>query len=257
MSDQIEGNVILVVDDDEINLQMAKMILEKKLPCRVIMCDNGVQGIEILKRQYVKLLLLDIMMPFFDGMQTLEKIREDSKLKNLPVIMLTASADVSHIKRAIELGVTDYVKKPFMPDELIGRVSKHLGPITNNSKQIALLIDDDDQNRKRMTFLLEDNLPYEILVAPSGIEGMEILRREKINLVVASADMRFINGYRIADFMSKDQNLNNIPLFIITSNDDEDTQRKIKSCGAKGYLKKPATTVEDLKSLMSYLKEKK
>ena len=61
MSNELEGNVILVIDDDEINLQMAKMILEKKLPCRVIMCDNGVQGIEIMKRQYIKLVLLDIV----------------------------------------------------------------------------------------------------------------------------------------------------------------------------------------------------
>ena len=156
-NEQIEGNVILVIDDDEINLQMAKMILEKKLPCRVITCDNGIQGIEIMKRQYVRLVLLDIVMPFFDGMQTLEKIREDTKLKNMTVIMLTASVDKKHISKAIQLGIKDYVKKPFMPDELVERVSRKIGPITNKAKSTILLIEDDDEDRKRIKMLLEDN----------------------------------------------------------------------------------------------------
>ena len=181
-AEQIEGNVILVIDDDEINLQMAKMILEKKLPCRVITCDNGVQGIEILRRQYVRLVLLDVVMPFFNGIQTLEKIREDSKLKNIPVIMLTASTDRSHISKAIQLGVKDYVKKPFMPDELVERVSKKLGPITTKSKSTMLVIDDDPSDLKRAVLLLESHLPYEIIKAPSGIDGMEILRKNKVDV---------------------------------------------------------------------------
>ena len=65
-SNQIQGNVVLVIDDDEINLQVAKVILEKKLPCRVITADNGIEGLEILRRQYVRVVLLDIMMPGMD-----------------------------------------------------------------------------------------------------------------------------------------------------------------------------------------------
>ena len=256
-NEQIEGNVILVIDDDEINLQMAKMILEKKLPCRVIMCDNGVQGIEIMKRQYIKLVLLDIVMPFFDGIQTLEKIREDPKLKNMPVIMLTASVDKKHISRAIQLGIKDYVKKPFMPDELVERVSKKLGPITTKAKQSILVIDDDDVNRKRTKMLLESSLPHEVLTAPSGIEGMEMLRKQKVNLVVASTEMSFINGFRIVDFMKGDTSLRNIPAFLVTSSDDPDILAKIENSGASGYLKKPLTNVEALAPLLTYLKNKK
>ena len=196
-------------------------------------------------------------MPYFDGMQTLEKIKADEKLKKIPVIMLTASTDKSHVKKAIELGVNDYVKKPFMPDELVERVSKKLGPITTESKKVALLIEDEERNRKRMTFLIEDHLPYEVRVAPSGIEAMEILRKEKINLVVASGEMHFINGYRIADFMNKDSKLREIPIFLMTNDDDEVTQKKVKASGAKGYLKKPLTKPEDMENLIKYLKEQK
>ena len=255
-NDQIEGNVILVIDDDEINLQMAKMILEKKLPCRVITCDNGVQGIEILKRQYVRLVLLDIVMPFFDGIQTLEKIREDPKLKNMPVIMLTASVDKKHISKSIQLGIKDYVKKPFMPDELVARVSKKLGPITTNSRPSMLIIDDDSSSLNRAKMLVENNLPHEVLTASSGIDGMEALRNKKVNVVLASTDMSFINGFRIVDFMQKDPNLNKIPIFLVTSSNDPDILFKIENSGANGYLTKPLTNIEALSPLIEFLKKK-
>ena len=257
MSNELEGNVILVIDDDEINLQMAKMILEKKLPCRVITCDNGVQGIEIMKRQYIRLVLLDIVMPFFDGIQTLEKIREDPKLKNMPVIMLTASVDKKHIAKAIQLGIKDYVKKPFMPDELVTRVSNKLGPITTKSLPVVLVIDDDSASLKRTRILLEDNLPYEILTAASGIEGMESLRKNKVNLVVANTEMSFINGFRIVEFMHKDNELRKVPIFLVTSSNDEDMLKLIEESGADGHITKPLTNAEALAPLVEFLKTKK
>ena len=256
MSNELEGNVILVIDDDEINLQMAKMILEKKLPCRVITCDNGIQGIEIMKRQYVRLVLLDIVMPFFDGIQTLEKIREDPKLKNMPVIMLTASTSKQHIAKAILHGVKDYVKKPFMPDELVERVSKKLGPITTSSRPSMLIIDEDSMDLKRATMLVENNLPHEVSTAPSGIDGMEALRNKKFNIVLVSTEMSFINGFRILDFMKKDPNLNKIPVFLITSSTDPDTIFKIENSNADGYLQKPLTSPDALTPLINFLKNK-
>ena len=69
--------VILVIDDDEMNLQIAKMILEKKLPCKVIGVDNGFDGLEILRTQRVNLVLLDILMPVYDGIEILGRLAEN------------------------------------------------------------------------------------------------------------------------------------------------------------------------------------
>ena len=68
---------ILVIDDDEMNLQIAKMILEKKLPCKVIGVDNGFDGLEILRTQRVNLVLLDILMPVYDGIEILGRLAEN------------------------------------------------------------------------------------------------------------------------------------------------------------------------------------
>ena len=118
----MKDKVILVIDDDEMNLKIAKMILERKLGCKVIGADNGVEGIEILKSQRVNLVLLDLMMPDFDGVETLQEIRHDDQIKNVPVMMLTASDDMDTIQKVGVLGVKDYIKKPFIPGDLIERV---------------------------------------------------------------------------------------------------------------------------------------
>lgn len=239
VSRQIEGNVVLVIDDDDINLQVAKMILEKKLPCRVITADNGIQGLEILRRQYVRVVLLDIMMPDMDGIEVLKEIRADNKLKNLPVMMLTASTDRDNIKQAIELNVKDYIRKPFLPAELISRVEKKL--VIKKNVEIAkiLVIDDDENNLHELKKILEDHFPHEVLTANSGINGMEVLRNTEVNLVIANTVMRFINGFRILDFMHKDSNLKKIPAILTAPEGNDAVIDKIKMSDATNFITTP------------------
>ncbi len=115
---------VLVVDDDEINRQMATMILTKKLPYKVLTADNGMRAIEIMAQYDINLVLLDIDMPVWDGFKTLEVIRSEKRWKKIPVMMLTAAADLATVVRANDFKVSDYVRKPFMPDELADRVAK-------------------------------------------------------------------------------------------------------------------------------------
>ena len=240
---QIEGNVVLVIDDDDINLQVAKMILEKKLPCRVITADNGIQGLEILRRQYVRVVLLDIMMPDMDGIEVLKEIRADNKLKNLPVMMLTASTDKENIKQAIALNVRDYIHKPFLPAELIARVEKKL-VIKANVEEISkiLIIDDDESNLRELKKILEDHFPHEVLTANSGINGMEVLRNTEVNLVIANTAMRFINGFRILDFMRKDEKLSKIPAILTAPEGNDTVISKIKLSDAANFITTPFDT---------------
>ena len=119
-------SVVMVIDDDEINLLLAKTILEKKLRCKVITAESGVKGLEMLRREDVNVLLLDIDMPLMDGFETLRRIREEASLKDLPVIMLTAAADKETVVKVAKQGIEGYIKKPFMPDELIARVQNFI-----------------------------------------------------------------------------------------------------------------------------------
>ena len=253
-SNQIQGNVILVIDDDEINLQVAKVILEKKLPCRVITADNGVEGLEIMRRQYVRVVLLDIMMPGMDGIEVLEEIRADKKLKDIPVMMLTASTDKENIQQAIKLNVKDYIRKPFLPEELVSRVSNKLVVKKNAVVAKILVIDDDENNLKMLQRILENHFPHEILTANSGIDGMEILHESEVNLVVANSGMRLITGFRILDFIKRDDRFNKIKVILFADELDRDTLMKIDNSAADGIITLPLKAEEVVSAVTSVLK---
>lgn len=122
--------VVLVVDDDEMNLVMAKSILEMKVRAEILTVTSGAACLDMLKKRQgaIDLILLDIAMPDMDGLQTLATIRNDPAFQDIKVIFLTAAADKDTIVKASQLKIADYVKKPFEPADLIARVEKQLFP---------------------------------------------------------------------------------------------------------------------------------
>ena len=118
---------ILVVDDDDMNLKRAEFILKKDMKeNKVLLADSGMKAIDTLQREKVDLVLLDFQMPVMNGLKTLELIRKREDLKDVAVIFLTAASDRDTVIKAGMMGVVDYIKKPFMPNDLIDRVSQAL-----------------------------------------------------------------------------------------------------------------------------------
>lgn len=250
MEDFSENNVVLVVDDDEMNLQVAKMILEKKLPCSVLTARSGEKCIEILKSQYVRLILLDVLMPEMDGIETLEKIRSDDKIKNAQIIMLTASIDKDNIKKASMLGVKDYIKKPFMPNELIERVSKKL--ITETSNKVLAVVDENNIEAWKIT--LQDHFKHDFIIKTTGAGGVEFLRKTEVSLVIISADLKFIEGYKVLNFLASEEKFENTPLTVTSPNKLFDSIKKIKMAEAEdeNYHAKKKKAAHVVTNLIGY-----
>jgi CheY-like chemotaxis protein len=118
------AGVILVVDDQETNQQICQENLELE-DFKVHVASNGLEGLEAAREIMPDLILLDIMMPVMDGYQTLAKLKDEPALDNIPVLMLSAKAGSQEVAKALSMGASDYVKKPFSVDELIARV-RHL-----------------------------------------------------------------------------------------------------------------------------------
>lgn len=119
---------IMVVDDDRITLQICEYIL-KKQGYYVVTVESGKRCLEYLRDESnppIDCIILDIEMPLLNGYNTLSSIRQSEKLMKIPVMFLTAAATQDTVKEAIRLGVTSYLKKPFLPDELSERVEQLL-----------------------------------------------------------------------------------------------------------------------------------
>lgn len=119
---------ILIADDDKHIQELVKLFLEQS-GFIVRICRDGYSVREELLNHYYDLVILDIYMPFGNGLKMLEEIRNDEKLKNLPVLMLTMSMEKDHISRAKSLGVSDYLVKPPQRDDLVNRVTRILGTV--------------------------------------------------------------------------------------------------------------------------------
>ncbi len=128
---------ILLIDDDIELVDMLKEYIDQE-GFIVNTAHNGEAGLTALQTAPYDLVVLDVMMPKLNGIETLRKIRQ---ISNMPVIMLTAKGDDADRIIGLELGADDYVPKPCTPRELVARIRailRRAKPLFNNTKSITL-----------------------------------------------------------------------------------------------------------------------
>jgi DNA-binding response OmpR family regulator len=119
---------ILMIDDDREMVALGKLILERE-GFEVLFAYGGREGLEILDKDDINLVLLDIMMLGMDGWQVLETIKNDEKYAHLPVIMLTARHYLEDESKTTDYAnlFDGYIVKPFVVRDLLGKIKKLLG----------------------------------------------------------------------------------------------------------------------------------
>ena len=128
----MEMNKILVVDDEERMRKLVRDFLSNK-GYRVMEASNGEEAVDIfLQHKDIALILLDVMMPVMDGWEACKAIREYSKV---PIIMLTAKSEEKDELKGFELGVDEYITKPFSPKILVARVEAILRRLGNTGDE--------------------------------------------------------------------------------------------------------------------------
>ena len=146
----MDGTYILVVDDESRMRKLLRDFLTAK-GYQILEAEDGEKAIEVFEenRNKIKLILLDVMMPKLDGWSVLRKIRQES---NLPVIMLTARGEEQDELFGFELGVDEYISKPFSPKILVARVETILKRVYGDTKQLkdydGIVIDQEGRTVK-------------------------------------------------------------------------------------------------------------
>ncbi|MHC0038820.1 response regulator transcription factor [Pseudoneobacillus sp. C159] len=112
------GVKVLIVEDEIRISNLLKLYLERE-SCQVEIATDGIVGLEKALQQDFDIIFLDLFMPGKDGFQVLEELR---KIKNTPVMILSAHGESEAQVRAFELGADDYILKPFSPRELVEKV---------------------------------------------------------------------------------------------------------------------------------------
>jgi class 3 adenylate cyclase len=180
---------ILIVDDQPQNLRLLDAVLQPR-GYRVFAVESGEAALELLSKEPIDLVLLDILMPGMDGYEVCRRIRENAATAFLPVVMITAS-DTAQKLRATEAGADDFVTKPFDQGELLARVRslvriKHYhDTVTRQSAELAVW------NRE-----LSDRVEAQVAQLERATRLRRFLPPQMADLVLDSGDESFLDSHR-------------------------------------------------------------
>lgn len=122
---QTQSPRVLVVDDNPTNVLLLERSLKKK-GYEVLTADSGRAAVEVTSEAYPDLVLLDVMMPDYDGLEVCKALKANPRTAAIPVIFVTARAEPEEVVKAFAIGGSDYITKPFIVSEAMARVSVHL-----------------------------------------------------------------------------------------------------------------------------------
>ena len=153
---------ILVCDDDEEIVNAIEIYLEKE-GYKIYKANNGKEALNIINKEEIHLVILDIMMPELDGISVAENIRED---KAIPIIMLSAKSEDYDKIKGLNVGADDYITKPFNPMELIARVNSQMRRYT----KLGSISKKEDNNIYQAGELIIDDTKKEVYVDGKNIK---------------------------------------------------------------------------------------
>src|SRR5699024_1202392 len=144
----VVASTILIADDDAVNLQVLMNQLNLS-GYKVITAASGQEVLEVIDKEHIDLLILDIMMPKMSGYEVSQELRKQYSLIELPILMLTAKAQLNDKITAFEVGANDYLEKPCQREELLARVNTllQLRYLNNELKRMNLRLEDKVKQR--------------------------------------------------------------------------------------------------------------
>lgn len=122
---------ILIIDDSETSILLFKSLFDESCEIVVHSENDSRAALKNIMELKPDLIILDLMMPGIDGFQILTKLKENKNIMNIPIIILSAIHDNKTINRVKQLGAIDFIKKPFIVEEVIGTILYYLNQLNN------------------------------------------------------------------------------------------------------------------------------
>ena len=187
---------LLIVDDSEMNREILKEILGKEY--RILEACDGNEALEMLE-QYgteISLVLLDIIMPKMDGFEVLAYMNRDKWIEDIPVIMISSEGSESYIRRAYELGASDYISRPFDAKVVYQRVINMIKLYAKQRRLIHLVTDqiyEKEKNNRMMTGILSQIVEFR-----NGESGLHVLHINILTQLLLEKLMRKSENYNLS-----------------------------------------------------------
>lgn len=255
LTDEIEDQtskkdkpLVLIIEDNQQAIQLLEMYLNDA-GYRTEVAQNGVEGIEKAKKLKPDIITLDLLLPMKNGWQVMKDLKSHPICKNIPIIIISITDEK---KLGFSLGAVDYFVKPVNKEELLETMKKI--PIKKNTKRVhpKILVIDDDPTAIELIELILESEGYEVVKSYGGKEGIDVVIKEKPDLVILDLIMPEVSGFNIAYQMRQNPETKNIPIIILTSMEiDPETREKMESFVTTIISKQKFTKKDLLKEINS------
>jgi signal transduction histidine kinase len=186
MSEQLSRIQVLIVDDVPSNLFTLRALLEEHFEeIEIIEANSGIEALEVLMRESIDLIILDIQMPEMDGFQTAKLIRSRKKTRNIPIVFLTAAYKSEEFKeKGFSLGATDYLTKPIDDYQLTSRINAYLSIIKlekNHKSELERKVEErTSELKKALSQIKETNFKLETTLSKLKNAQKQVIAQEKL-----------------------------------------------------------------------------
>ena len=254
----VEGLRVLVVDDNATNRRILEEILQSwgMAPTTV---DGGPAALAEIERALAAgkpypLAVLDAMMPDMDGFQLAEALRQDPRLGELAIIVLSSAARPEDVVRGQEVGVHSYLTKPVKPSELLdailsvwgvrpaaGAPDVALPEAPASPRQLRLLLTEDNLVNQRLAASILEQRGHSLVVVADGQEALAALARETFDLVLMDVEMPELDGFQAtAAIRAQERDTErHLPIVAMTAHALTGDRERCLAAGMDGYVAKP------------------
>ncbi len=251
----------LVVDDSPTDRHLLQGLLTRKLGCRVTAVEDGLEALNKFSTETYHIVILDMLMPIMNGTEVLLEIRLNPGTAELPVVMITGTAEEGLIRDVMRLGVTDYIVKPIVAHDVLDRLldvmkkmqsasSEETKPQLDSNRSLVLMVVDQD-NKFCNLFSSAVGRTHQVIEATNGAQALSLALKNPPDAIFLGESLGAFSRRGVVRKIRELPGLQNLKVFAIT---DETTLKTVPSLSYDGIIPKvlvPEALREHLDALPS------
>ncbi|MBI4240548.1 MAG: response regulator [Candidatus Rokubacteria bacterium] len=233
-------NEAVLIVDDSLTVRMDLAEAFSAAGFRPLPCGTAGEAREVLARERVAIIILDVLLPDADGIEFFQEVRTSPSAAAAPVLLLSTEAEVHDRIRGLSSGADEYIGKPYDPNYVVSRarelVRQRPAP-PGNGKATVLVIDDSPTVREQLKQALAAQ-GYDVAVAATGEDGLRIAADTRPNAILLDAMLPGIDGATVVRQLRLDAALRRTPCLLMTASEEQEMELQALEAGADGFVRK-------------------
>jgi CheY-like chemotaxis protein/nitrogen-specific signal transduction histidine kinase len=213
---------ILVIEDDPSAIRLLREYLEPA-GYTIAVASTGEDGLALAKKLTPAAVILDVLLPGLDGWEVLRRLKAESGLRDVPVIIVTV---VDERGIGLALGAVDYLVKPIQREALLACLARYTLTTKVRQRRVRILAVDDEPGGLALIRAALEPDGFEVVEAAGGREALELMRTNGIDLVVCDLAMPEMDGFEVIAALKADPQTAAVPILVCTARDLSDADKE-------------------------------